>query len=220
MLVNYEIQEVDCLQCKKEYPSNSNMSDVCAKVSILNSYYSTRVPVETMVENIVKQASQNALDNDLRCGKPEAVHKVACVNTHDNFSFATKYCALLRPDKYPIYDRLVWMFFTQLKNLDFFDKETNKKFANVNKKGSKAYGDYVEIYKEFIEKSGIKSFCKNYREVDAYIWGACEMYILLEKKSKHTSIKPGTQWLMAFSSSLLAKLTATVIWHILSLIKF
>ena len=220
LLINYEIQEVDCQQCKKEHPSNSIAIDVRAKVSILNSFYSTRVPVEPMVDNIMMQASNHALESDILEGKREAVQKIAIVGANDNFSFATKYCALMQPDKYPIYDRLVWLFLTELKNRGFFDKATNKKFAHVNKNRSKAYQDYVDIYDEFITKSGIRPFYKNYRQVDEYIWGAFEMYILLEKQSKHTAIKPGHQWLSTFSASLLAQLTATAIWYILSAIKF
>lgn len=218
LLINYEIQEVDCQQCKKEHPSNSKKIDVHAKVSILNSFYSTRVTVDSMVDNIIKQATYNDLEKNLNSGKPEAVQKIAIVGTKDNFSFATKYCALMQPDKYPIYDSLVWLFLTELKNKGFFSKVTMKKFAKVNKNRSRAYQEYVDIYDEFINKSGIKPFYKNYHEVDKFIWGACEMYIFLEKKSKHTSIKPGSQWLSSFSSSLLAQLTSTAIWNILSLI--
>ena len=47
LLVNYEVQEVDCKQCQLEHSAN-NISDIAAKVSILNAYYSTRVQVDPM----------------------------------------------------------------------------------------------------------------------------------------------------------------------------
>ncbi len=218
LLVNYEVQEVDCTQCQLEHPAN-NISDIAAKVSILNAYYSTRVQVDPMVQNILKLSYNENLENRIQDGDLSVVDAIANT-TRKNFSFATKYCALIQPDKYPIYDSLVWKFFTKLNGIGFFDKTTKKKFAIVNKKGKDAYKYYVEIYNEFIDKSGLRSFFKNYREVDAYIWGACEMYRLLNQKSMRTSIYPWKQWLSAFSSSLLSQLLATAIWHVLTLIKF
>ena len=220
LLPNYEVQEVDCQLCKKSHPSNSKMDDVLAKVSILNAYYSTRLDSEKMAKHLIDLASTCQLDARLSAGDPSVVRDIANIGTREEFSFATKYCALLSPDKYPIYDKYVWLFFSKLRQLGFFAKSTNKKFANVNQKGCNAYADYVEIYNEFIDKSGIRPFVINYREVDAYIWGATKMYLLLDKKSKYTNMHPWATWLQAASASLVANLMATAIWEILSLIKF
>ena len=213
LLLNYYAQEIDVQECKTQHPLNKSNADVKTKVNILNAYYSTRVEVKPMVKNIVNQD----VDNDLKKGNLSVVAKIAYATpTRDNFSFATKYCALHEPDLFPIYDSLVWNFFSKLNRLGFFSKETKKKFANVNKNGSKAYNDYIDIYNEFINKSGIRPFFKNYREVDAYIWGAFQMYLLIEKKSKYTGIKPYEQFFRTFAATVLANLTSTAIWHILT----
>ncbi len=221
LLVRYAIQEVECQQCKKEHPCNYNPKDVYAKVSILNTNYSTRVPVDTMVSNITNLATNKGLDKLLLEGDLSIITNIAyATSKRDNFSFATKYCALLVPDKYPIYDNLVWKFFCHLNKLGFFDKATKKKFTNVNKNGSKAYNNYVDIYNEFIDKSGMRPFFQSYRKVDEYIWGAIKIYLLLNTQSNHTTTSPAKEWLKQFSAATLASLTSTAIWHIISQIKF
>lgn len=212
-----EIQEIECQQCKNAHPANNQPDDVKEKVKILNTHYHTRVNEDSMTNQIMKYIS---LDIDINSHKPCAVSMIASTTNRDEFSFATKYCALLQPDYYPIFDRYVWKFFSQLNKLGFFDKATKKKFANVNKKGSAAYSDYIDIYNEFIKMSGIKPFYKNYREVDAYIWGAIRIYLFIEKKSKYSNISPAKQWLQTFSATLLANLMSTSIWAIISHINF
>lgn len=223
LLLKYEAQEVDCLYCRNQHLANNTMSDVKPKVEILNAYYSTRLKVDSMAAHIADLAKNKQLDKRIKSKDKSVIYDIAHVDPNsnrDDFSFATKYCALVAPDDYPIIDSLVWKFFSKLNRLGFFDKATKKKFANVNKNGSAAYSDYVDIYDEFIDKSGIRPFCKNYREVDSYIWGAIEMYLLVEKKSKHTSISPVKNWMATFAATLLANLMSTAIWHILSQINF
>lgn len=215
----YEAQELDCAQCKKEHPTNNIEADVRAKISLLNSYYSTRVKVKEMVANIVDLSQNHNLDNQIKDGNPDVVNQIA-MTTRDNFSFATKYCALLQPDKFPIYDNYVWKFFSKLNRLGFFDKKTRKKIANVNKNASAAYQDYIDIYEEFINKSGLKPYVKNYREVDTFIWGSIKIYLLVERQSKHTTIQYIKEWLGVFFATLLANLMSSQIWSIISQIKF
>lgn len=219
LLLQYVLQEEDCKTCAEQHPSNTNRKDVLAKVSILNTYYSTRVVVNTMVDNILHVASSEDFEKKLEEGHPSIVTKIAHAR-RDDFSFATKYCALLNPQKYPIYDSLVWKFLSKLNHLGFFDKETKKKFANVNKNGSDAYEDYLYIYKEFLDKSGISKFENNYRNVDHFLWGAVKIYLLLEKKSKHTKIYPTKEWLKKFLPDLLTSIIGSAIWHVISQIKF
>ena len=218
LLLLSEIQEIECQQCKNAHPANNQSSDVKEKVMILNRYYHTRINETTMINHIVKNSKK--IDSDIANRLPNAVSVIASTQSRNEFSFATKYCALLQPDYYPIYDRYVWKFFSHLNKLGFFDKATKKKFANVNKYGSAAYSDYIDIYNEFIDKSGIKHFYKSYREVDKYIWGAIRMHLLIKKKSKYSNISPAEQWLQTFSATLLANLTSTAIWAIISQINF
>ena len=213
-----EIQEMECQQCKNAHPANKIESDVREKVKILNKYFHTRVNEDDVTSHIVKNC--NIIDSDITNHLPRAVSLIAFTGNRNEFSFATKYCALLQPDYYPIYDRYVWKFFLHLNKLGFFDKATEKKIANVNKNRSTAYSDYIYVYNEFIDKSGIKSFYKSYREVDKYIWGAIRMYLLIEKDIKYSNISPTKQWLQTFVARLLANLTTTAIWAIISHINF
>ncbi len=214
LLQQYEANEYDCQQCKEMFPSSSKMEDVEKKVKLLNSYYSTRVEVQPMVDNIVRLAKSKDLENRIMEGDLSVIQDIAQTN-RINFSFATKYCSLLQPDKFPIYDSYVWKFFYKLKELGFFSDATSKK---ITKQFRKNYCDYVDIYNEFIDKSGISSFYRNYREVDAFIWGACEMYLLLNKKSKFTNKKYYKDLFDDLFPTLLANLLSTAIWEILKLI--
>lgn len=219
LLLQYVLQEEDCQECAKLHPSNTDKEDVLAKVLILNSYYSTRVVVNNVVENILRVASNEDFEKRLANGDPTIVTKIAHAG-NDNFSFATKYCALLQPKKFPIYDSLVWKFFCKLNSLGFFDKATKKKFANVNKYGSNAYQDYLYIYKEFMDKSGISKFERDYRKVDHFIWGAIKIYLLLNKNPQCRPISPALKWLETFLPNLFTSLLASAIWHVISQIKF
>lgn len=219
LLMKYSYQELDCKQCVIEHPTNDCYADVEAKVKLLNTYYSTRVIVKPMVENILKIAAHVEFQNQLESGNPKLVSKIAN-SSRDNFSFATKYCALLVPDKYPIYDNLVWKFFCKLNDLGFFDKTTNEKFRNIKKHHSEAYSDYLDIYREFLEKSGINKYAKSYREVDAFLWGAIKTYLLLDKDSNHTKIKPARVWLDKHLPDIVKGVIASAIWDIISQIKF
>lgn len=219
LLIDYLYQELDCRKCVEKFPSSTCPKDVEAKVRLLNSYYSTRVKVKPMVDNILKIANKKDFQSRLINGDASLVTEMAN-SSRDNFSFATKYCALIAPNLYPIFDSLVWKFFCKLNELGFFDKQTNKKFKNIKECRSKAYSDYIEIYKEFMDKSGISQFANNYREVDAFIWSAIKIYLLIEKKSNHTKICPVKEWLKIQFPNLLTSILASAIWNIISQIKF
>ena len=213
LLLQYSCNLAEAEQCVEEHPSNTLDSDIRAKVKLLNSLYSTRVMVEPMVKNIIDVAANGDFETRLQKGDTKLVADIAQIAKRDNFSFATKYCALLAPDKYPIYDSLVWKFFCKLNDLGFFDEKTNKKFEKIKEFRSNAYSDYVEIYNEFMDKSDIRKFAKSYTDVDKFLWSAIKVYMLL----KNSRVE---KFLNQHLPNLLTSIIGSAIWHIISQIIF
>ena len=176
-LESYVIQN-DSLACLlKTYPYHTNKAAVATKVKLLNLFYSTGImATNTMVEHIF---SIKDIDARLANGDKSLVGEISTLqlgNTvRNNYSFATKYCAYHQPEKYPIYDRLVAETFVALLGKDLLPKY--KKYKSYAKKSFaeklKEYNFYVTLYDYFMDEFDLKNF--SYREVDAYIWGACKI---------------------------------------------
>ena len=76
------------------------------------------------------------------------------------YSFATKYCAMHQPERFPIYDRFVG------EMLRYFRKQTHfARFANADLKN---YAEYRTIYDAFIQFFALNDF--TYRQIDNYLW--------------------------------------------------
>lgn len=178
---SYRIQE-DLLQCLvKCYPDHSNAAATDTKVKLLNLFYSTGIQAtNVMSQNIL---SINEIDVRLHQGDLSLVPEIATLTFGDkeryNYSFATKYCALHQPKKFPIYDSIVAMTFVSLfeKGLLPKYKYSNRKSAipNTYNKGDftrklKEYNFFVEVYDYFMEQFDLMDL--TYRQIDSYIWGA------------------------------------------------
>jgi|GEM_PF-1065710 len=171
LLSNYYTQESKIKSLVKSHPTNTSKEVVDDKVRMLNGYYSTRVPRESMVKNILNISH---VDKSMRNGDTSIVHLIA--KTDKNyFSFATKFCALHEPNLYPIYDNFVWSLFIFLAKQGFFSEQTYSLFKYVEQSPN-GYTNYKIIYEEFIQKTGIRRYCKSYRQVDAYLWGIIKVY--------------------------------------------
>ncbi len=181
LLPQFAMQELELQEYIKLHPDNTNKQVVSQKVYLLNKFYSTRVPREIMVNNILDIKD---LDKRLRAGDSSLVSEIAHVGK-TYYSFATKFCSMHQPNKYPIYDSLVWSFFEYLGKQNFFSS-TYKLFNSV-KNSKNGYSNYIQIYKEFIKKSNIKNFYVSYRKVDTYIWGYFQVYILYHCHQKEAN---------------------------------
>lgn len=176
VLPDYEMNKWELFDYVKRNPENTTQEIVDHKVYLLNKFSSTRVPRKDMVDTILRIKN---IDKRLKAGDPELVHEIAN-SSKSYYSFATKYCALHQPDKYPIFDNLVWNFLTYLGKQKFFDDSTHNLF-NTIKTSTNGYRNYIKIYDEFILKSGVKPFFKSYDNVDYYVWGYIQIYIRYHK---------------------------------------
>jgi hypothetical protein len=178
----YRIQEAILQDLLKKHPDHTNRSAVDTKVKLLNLFYSTGIQaVNKMTENIL---GIKDIDARLKEGDLSLIPEIAVLKLNDgerfNYSFATKYCALHQPAKFPIYDSIVAMTF-----ISFFEKELLPKYKYSRRKsvipGSytkgqfsdklKEYSFFVEVYDYFMEQYDLKSEF-TYRQIDSYIWGA------------------------------------------------
>ena len=180
----YRIQEKILKQLQKEYPDHKNKAAVDIKVKLLNLFYSTGIQaVNKMTDNVL---SINNIDERLTQGDLLLVSEIATLRLvggeRNNYSFATKYCALHQPEKFPIYDSIVADTFESLFEQGFLPqyhyKRSKTSEPNTFTKSEfaaklKNYKFYVRFYDYFMELFDLKDF--TYREIDSYIWGAFKL---------------------------------------------
>ena len=179
---SYRIQEEVLQYLVVKYPDHKNEAAVDSKAKLLNLFYSTGIQATNlMTQNILSIAN---IDARLKKGDLSLVPEIATLRLSNgdvrfNYSFATKYCALHQPEKFPIYDSIVADTFASL-----FEKGLLPKYRYQRGKSSspntftksefaaklKEYKFFVEFYDYFKELFDLKDL--TYREVDSYIWGA------------------------------------------------
>ncbi len=186
-LVSYDIQENILRKFIAKYPNHDYYEAVEVKAKLLNMFYSTGIQaIDAMVENIMSIAD---IDKILQLptyskGLVEAIAELKLKNgkIRNNYSFATKYCALHQPEKYPIYDSIVAAVLTKLMITDKLPpyirkKQTLEQSSNTYmtqgefEEKLRDYDFFVNVYDTFMADYGLKGQL-NYREVDWYLWGA------------------------------------------------
>lgn len=181
-LPSYSIQEDILQRLVKKYPDHKNAGAVDTKVKLLNLFYSTGIQATNLMAAHILLIKD--IDARLKAGDKSLVAEIATLKLSNgdvrfNYSFATKYCALHQPTKYPIYDSIVADTFESLFVQGYFPKytysRTKSKLPNTFTKGEfaaklKEYDFFVDFYKYFMELFDLTKF--TVREVDAYIWGA------------------------------------------------
>lgn len=219
ILFDYACQEIDCLAIAEAYPANS-VEHASEKIRILNACYSTRVPNQPMAEHIAHDIGQidwKNVDEDI-LGK--IAHIRIKGKKFDYFSFATKYCALHCPDRFPIYDSLVWKFFCELNKQGFFAPDMQKHFKNVNECRSGAYKSYIAIYDAFIDLSGLRAYYKGYRQVDHFLWGLIVIALRVTQSSIPSAEKQKNSLFKTVFGPIVSGIVANAIWDfILQVIK-
>ena len=177
----YGIQEKLLQTLVKEYSDHTNRAAVDTKVKLLNLFYSTGIQaVSKMTDNIV---GIKDIDARLKQGDLTLVPELATLKLQGgerfNYSFATKYCALHQPEKFPIYDSIVADTFVSLFAKGYFPKYTYSRskskspdtFTKVEFAAKlKEYDFFVEFYLYFMELFDLTN--RTVREIDSYIWGA------------------------------------------------
>lgn len=185
---SYEVQEDILRHLVEKHPGHISVAAVDVKVKLLNLFYSTGIQaVSKMTENIM---SIKDIDRRLQIGDQSLVAKIAELKlnngTRINYSFATKYCALHQPAKFPIYDSIVAAVFTRLMADGNLPPYSLKKSGCAETdvcmtKGMfeakiRDYNFFVKVYDAFMETYGLND-CDGitYREIDWYLWGAYKL---------------------------------------------
>ena len=177
----YGIQEMLLKTLVQKYSDHTNRAAVDTKVKLLNLFYSTGIQaVSKMTDNII---GIKDIDARLEQGDLTLVPKIATLKLQGgerfNYSFATKYCALHQPEKFPIYDSIVADTFESLFVKGYFPKYTYSRsksqspntFTKVEFAAKlKEYNFFVEFYRYFMESFDLTD--RTVREIDSYIWGA------------------------------------------------
>lgn len=181
---NYSVQEDIVKYAFGQYPENTELGKIEAKVKLLNLFYSTGMQATVkMAQHILSLK----IDKKLEKGDLSIVEEIAKLplendKIRNNYSFATKYCANHYPDKYPIYDSLVATLFCNLfanQNLSPY-KYTSRKTSEKNSFTKSEFANklrdyrfYVEVYRAFMKEYDLDGL--TYREVDSYLWTAVKL---------------------------------------------
>lgn len=206
LLTDYGTQECVLLDYVKKHPANTDPMVVKEKIRLLNRFYATRVVAEDMLKNILLI---DDFDQRLQKGDLSLVHDIASCSK-DYLSFATKYCAMHNPEKFPIYDSFVFRLMEYLHSNHLFTKTPSSTIHHLKyTRKSQYYKEYVDMYHEFMDVTGISSYCKNCRQVDWYLWGIIQIYMRINTPVVLTQLKkhiPG----------IISGLLANAIWKILT----
>lgn len=183
---SYSIQQKMLQGLVNDYRNHSNYEAVELKAKLLNMFYSTGIQAINMVVNRIMSIKDiDEVLNEEKYSK-KLIDTIAELNlsdgnTRNNYSFATKYCALHQPKKYPIYDSIVAAIFISLLKqgkLPPYQLKKGKKAESTKTCMSvgefaanlRDYDFFVEVYDNFRNAYGLTNL--NYREVDWYLWGS------------------------------------------------
>lgn len=185
-LVSYDIQEYVLQGLVEKYPDHKSYEAVATKVKLLNLFYSTGIlAVDAMAENIMRIKNIDELLQE-KSAVPRLVETISKLTLQKqeriNYSFATKYCALHQPEKYPIFDSIVeTIFITLLKTgkLPPYKYKTQSSISSTETMITRGefktklhdYKSFIQIYDNFMQAYGLKGKL-SYREVDRYLWGS------------------------------------------------
>ena len=173
-LHTYDIQEQILRELVQRFPDHSNYEGVEAKAKLLNLFYSTGIQaIDREIEKIMSVKNIDEVFQREKYSK-ELVDTIAKLELADgkvrvNYSFATKYCALHQPNKYPIFDSIVGGVLETLMLKGELPPFNFRK--GVFKEKLRDYDFFVQVYDRFMECYGLKGRL-TYREVDWYLWGS------------------------------------------------
>jgi hypothetical protein len=144
-----------------QFPDNENRDHILFKVVTLNSLYHTGILDPSKVVDHIYSLN---IDLALQSGDPELVPMIAKVKLSKGprtfYSFATRYCSLHYPDRFPIYndpaDKALWGYHEQ----DHFGRFYHKDFLK--------YTRFKNILLTFQEVYHLRDF--SFKEIDKYLW--------------------------------------------------
>ena len=159
------IQDFILEKIQKQHPSTSEIEDIYIKVSLLNDFYSTSILDTWGMANHIKNLNLSVID-----GNPDIVNQIAKIKYNDKeynmYSFATKYCSLHNPEKYPIYDGYVEDVLIYLMNTG---KIHNLYTTQQDLRDYSKFRNALNIIDNKLGNIG-------YKKVDMYLWALGKKY--------------------------------------------
>lgn len=204
-LGSYCMQEEILLEFTKKYPKHDIYEAVEIKAKLLNMFYSTGIQaIDAMVKNIMSIVDIDKILQEPKYNR-RLIDAIAELKLKDdkkrnNYSFATKYCALHQPEKYPIYDSIVAAILTKLMKTDQLPpfklkrKTSDPSSDTYMTQGEfetmlRNYDSFVKVYDIFMANYGLKGKF-SYRMVDWYLWGSYKDGGLPTEIEKLTQLDP------------------------------
>jgi len=155
-------------QLFRQFPYNTDLSQVLLKTKVMNLLYSTRIgDVNTVAGHIVGLGGIDAL---LSAGSPDAVGLIANVQIKYRkfcfYSFASKYCSWHNPTAYPIYDKHVDTCLWFYKKQRLYKKQDP--FATFLRQDLWTYSTFLKVLTAFRSSYGLDSF--GFKQLDKFLF--------------------------------------------------
>jgi hypothetical protein len=179
---NPDMTDLALFKLFKQYPENTDLSEVLLKVVTLNFLYSTRIRVKSLYSPTVYDVAQHIvdrkIDESLRLGDEGLVEKITNIGVADKihyyYVFATKYCSFHRPESYPIFDSRVKEYLWQLRNKGGLRRFQQQVLWN--------YAEFKKIINELRDQYGLRD-CP-YKQIDAFLFLEGKKLIAAKEKNK------------------------------------
>jgi len=158
---HYPFQEKAVVKIRHIFPKNIDITEILLKVGILNSFYSTNIFKPFAVAEHIRDLDidEKLEKGDLSIINDIAENKISGKNKRF-YSFATKYCSMHNPEKYPIYDSYIgWI-------LNLYKKQF--KFSNFKIDELRDYGMFKKVLQEFKTFFGLEKL--TFKELDQFLW--------------------------------------------------
>lgn len=151
----------------KKYPKNDELNAVFAKLTLLDTLYSTNIrSAEARLKIVNFIYESEGFDERLKKGDTSLVSELTQqtkkLTGRECYSFSTKYCSLHNRDKFPIYDSFVD------KKLHAYNAKYNFLGSKMSKNFLKNYTNLVQVIDKFRVHFKLEEF--NYRAIDRFLW--------------------------------------------------
>ena len=167
----------------RQYPRNTQPAQVLLKVTALNTFYSTQIPLyhesKPTIFDVAEHIVALDIDSDLERGDDGLVSRLAKTEVprkkvYIYYSFATKYCSWHNPNAYPIFDGHVHAYLCHLMKHDCLDRFRQDDLWD--------YPIFKKVIKEFQERNQLGQF--TFKDIDKFLYLQGAMVIASKKKKE------------------------------------
>lgn len=155
-----EVAEKTVALVFSQFPCNTVLPEIHAKVVVLNEIYHARVrsiDLELLSRYILKCQLDPLLD---QCSTEAVECIMSCPTTVHYYSFPTKYCAWHRPSTYPMWDgnveEALWRYQKQFRFYEFKREQLG------------SYPKLKEVVIAFRKRFGLESL--DFKRIDEFLW--------------------------------------------------